>query len=234
MTLSPESVAAIERTVANRREDKLATTFKLALVIFGFSLLVFALLGAGLFIYYGAQVQVLKRKAKTIEKVFLNMDRASSEFHPLLGNLTIPLELQTTPLAEKTGLVLGHKTISIRNMSAPYNPSMIEWEDGYLLFFRYDEIQQESPLGFYPFIGCCELDKNFEQTEKEFTIIDTGSRFSEDPRVVRVGEEVYLLFNDLRTDGDVTCRSMHVGKLNLEESKLEFSTDLDLLVKPIV
>jgi predicted GH43/DUF377 family glycosyl hydrolase len=191
-------------------------------------------ISAVLFIYYGMEIRSLKKRAKTFDRVMTSIQQTgNTEFLPLLGNLSIPFDLQTTPLANKTGLVLDSKKIEIRGVSAPYNPSMIAQNNGYLLFFRFDVLDRESRYGFYTYIGSCELDANFEQTEKEFTVIDTGTKSSEDPRAIQVGKEIYLVFNDFQMDGYPGSRSMHIGKLNLQESKLEFSTDLDLQIKSV-
>jgi len=229
MVLNTEAVAAIQRKFGEKRAEK----SKIGLLILTLALTVVVFITTALFVYYGMQVRNLKRKARAIERVFANIEKPGAEFRPLIGKLTIPAQLQTTPMGEKTGLVLGTKTIEVRNVVAPYNPSMIEHEGGYLLFFRYDILKQDCPHDFYTSIGCCWLDANFEQTEKEFTTIETGSRFSEDPRIVRVGSDLYLVFNDLQKEGSSHYRTMHVGKLNLKESKLEFSTDLDLAIKPV-
>ncbi len=232
MTLNPETIAAIERKVSTKREEKKAPSSKLwflAVVLLSYVFFI----ATALFVYFAVEIRTLKRKTKAIERTFLNIEQTGTEFLPLLGKLSIPPQLQTTPLAETSGLILGSQKIAIRGIPAPYNPSMIEQESGYLLFFRYDIIKRDCASDFYTYIGCCELDENFEQTEKEFTTIDTGSQFSEDPRALRIGEEIYLIFNDLQMGGAAGYRSMHIGKVNLQESKLEFSTALDLQIKSI-
>jgi predicted GH43/DUF377 family glycosyl hydrolase len=234
MTLNSETLTAIERKISRGLKEKSAASSKIGILILSLLLSVTIFISAGLFIYYGMQVRTLRKKAKAIERTFMNIGQNQSEFKPMLGNLSMPVQLQTTPLGERSGLVLATKKIPIRGVAAPYNPSMIEWKDGYLLFFRYDIIKQDCPFDYYTHIGCCTLNTNFEQTEKEFTTIDTGSQFSEDPRALKIGEEIYLVFNDLqRSDNTSYYRTMHIGKINLEESKLEFSTDLDLQIKSI-
>lgn len=232
--MTPEILTEIARKVSGKKEEKRGAYSQIWFILLGAALSAFLLITAALFIYYGVELRGLKIKAKTFERVMTSVQRTGkTEFHPLLGNLSLPFDLQTVPLANKTGLVLNSQQIEVRGVTAPYNPSMIEYGAGHLLFFRFDLLNRESRYGFYTYIGCCELDANFQQTEKEFTTIDTGSKSSEDPRAVRIGEEIYLVFNDIQEDGYPGSRSMHIGKLNLQESKLEFSTDLDLKIKSV-
>ena len=174
------------------------------------------------------EVRTLKKNAKAQTKMMAYIQDGYWESTPLLGNLTLPIELQNIPLGEKKGLVLGSKEVHIRNVVAPFSPSLIKNDQGYLLFFRYDVIDQRCSAGYYTYIGQAQLDKNFEQTAEEYKTIDTGSQYSEDPRVVEVGSELYLFFNDLHPSGAYGSRSMRVGKINLAESKIEYSTSLDL------
>lgn len=229
MTLSPDTISAIRRNLSRKQEKNVTPSNGIFLAI-GFLLsFVVALFAISLY-YFSKQVRILKKNSKRIEQTFQTLQLPGVEFLPVLGNLSLPMELQTTPLAGD--LVIDTKKITIRGASSPYNPSMIEREGGYLLVFRYDVIQHDSPSGFYTRVGCCELDANFEQTEKEFVTIDTGSNFSEDPRLIKRGQDIYLLFNDLPEIG-THYRAMHIGKLNLKKAKLEFSTSLDLNMKAV-
>lgn len=163
---------------------------------------------------------------------FANIERGYWETSPLLGNIALPPEMQNIPLAEKRGLVVSTKELSIRNVIAPYNPSLIDNEKGYLIFFRYDVIDQACPSGFNTNIGCAQLDKQFNQIA-EFERIETGSVYSEDPRAVKIGDEVYLFFNDLHPLGGHNGRTMRVGKVNFEKSKVDYVTNLDLQIQHI-
>ncbi|KPK32768.1 MAG: hypothetical protein AMS24_03210 [Chlamydiae bacterium SM23_39] len=153
---------------------------------------------------------------------------------PLLEKISLPLYLQNIPLANQEKLVLQTKTISIRNAYAPYNASIIKnpSKEGYLLFFRYDKKTISSPYSYNSYIGCVELDKNFDQTKKKFKKINTSSNYSEDPRVITVGKDTYLIYNDLLTNS-CNCRTMRIAKINLNNYKIEYSTDLDLNLQPI-
>jgi predicted GH43/DUF377 family glycosyl hydrolase len=188
------------------------------------SLLILCVVGTCM--HFGKEIRSLKKKSKTYRQLFARLKEGNKSTAAILGGVTIPVELQNIPLAESTGLVLGVKKISIRNVIAPYNASIVEHGNGYLIFFRYDVIDQKCPYPFYTYIGCAELDVNFEQTEKEFTRIDTHSDYSEDPRIVKVGQEFYIVYNDLVPD-KYYRRGMHIANLNIENRRVNFVTALD-------
>ena len=186
----------------------------------------------GAIVLVAQEIRLLKKKNKQYNKFFSNVEQGYQDFKPFLGNLAIPYPLQNLPYGEETGVVLDVKQIDIRNVVAPYNATIVEHKDQYLLFFRYDVMQSKRPGNYHTHIGCAFLDQNFKQTEEEFRNIDTGSYFSEDPRAFTVGDSLYLVFNDIHP-GNHNCRTMRIGKLNLAESKLDYVTDLDLQIKPV-
>lgn len=170
----------------------------------------------------------MRKKVKDYGFLVDNIDKGLWETSPTLSNFSLPLEMQNIPLAEKKGLVLRTKELTVRNVVAPFNPTMVKNEQGYLLFFRYDIIRPYSSSKYYSYIGCVQLDSNFDQGEAEFKTIDTGTKYSEDPRVVQIGQELYLFFNDHHPCGSKCGRTMRVAKFDPETTKLEFITDLDL------
>lgn len=200
--------------------------FKL-LVVFCF------LCTAAVFLFQNKELRFLKKRARSYGKMMARVEKGFRKTTPVLGNLTLPVELQNVPLADSRGVVLRTKEVTIRDVVAPYNPSLIENEKGYLIVFRFDVIEQTCPTGFYTYIGLAQLDQNFDQTEEEYKVIATGSLHSEDPRAIKVGEDIYLFFNDVHPLGSINGRTMRVGKVNLAESKLEYNTDLDLQIQHI-
>ncbi len=181
---------------------------------------------AGLAYYFQSEINSLKKKSKAYRHFFAKIEGGYNPATTFISGMRVPLELQNIPLAEGSGIVLDVKNVQIRNVPAPYNASIIEHGDGYLIFFRYDVIDQNCPLPFYTYIGCAELDKNFEQTEKEFTRIDTHSDYSEDPRVLKMEDQFYLIFNDIVSD-KYYRRGMHVANLNIEDRTVNYVTVLD-------
>lgn len=141
-----------------------------------------------------------------------------------LGTHSLPEELQNLPLADS---VIQKKKVIIRNVPGPYlNASMIEHEGGYLLFFRYDVADQTLSPPHRSYIGCAELDANFEQTEKEFITIETHSDHSEDPRILKMGEAYCLVYNDM-THLPTDWRTMQLARLNLETKTLDGIEELN-------
>lgn len=200
-----------------------------------------AVIFSSIFFFGYTELRNLKRKHKQFDRFFAQLEKRNTDWLQLerghtdpsqhLGSLAIPAALQNVPFAEEEGLVLDAKRIAIRGVRAAHNASMIEEGDGYLLFFRY-ELFDASSGRTSSRIGYARLNERFEQTQEEFQPIDTGSPHSEDPRVVRVGDALYLVFNDLQPCG-MLCRTMRIGRLNLRESKLDYVTNLDLQIKPI-
>jgi predicted GH43/DUF377 family glycosyl hydrolase len=183
---------------------------------------------------YEKKFNKMQKENKSYRRYFTKakIDKGLLEALPFLRGITLPFDLRNVPFGEQSGIVLQSKKISIRNVQAPYNASLIKNGDKYLLFFRYDLINNFSVDAFHSYIGCVELDKNFEQTEKEFKTIDTQSDYAEDPRVIQAGGDTYLVYNDFE-ERKYYCRTMRIAKINLDTLKLEYSTNLDLQMTPV-
>ncbi len=147
-------------------------------------------------------------------------------FYKVLQNqFTLPKELQKIPFANDDMVQVDK--IHIRNAFAPYNASIIEKENGYFLFFRYDIVQQMYYNKINAYVGCVELDEDLQQTKNEYFTIDTNSTHSEDPRVLRMGEEYLMVFNDIFSQ-DMERRGMHISKIDFESRKAYDICPLDL------
>lgn len=137
-------------------------------------------------------------KLNTLHKKYLALiEKKISRAEKTYGGIPIPAVLCGVPFADAKGIVLNVKNMPIRNIEAPYNASISECGEGYRLFFRYDKIITGSNFPYHTFIGCCDLDSDFDQTGKEYVTIDTGSFYSEDPRIIKVNNKDYLVYNDL-------------------------------------
>lgn len=147
--------------------------------------------------------------------------------------IVYPHQFNNVICSELLGIVKEVRNVKIDSVFAPYNASIIEKEGGgYYLFFRYDEPRNFwRTAAFYSYIGFAELDENFSVC-KVVDKINTGSQFSEDPRVVKVGKSLYLSWNDV-TSEEALCRSIHVGKWDPVKSKLEYITDLQQYISPV-
>ncbi len=138
-------------------------------------------------------------------------------------NTSLPNELIGVPFAEESGLVLSVKTVEIPEVLAPYNGSIIEHGDGYLLFFRYDTLDSRLRRPRYTHVGCVELDREFELGDHLARQVDTQNLHSEDPRAVRLGDQIYLCYNEPRGAG----RVMRLGRFDLERAAVVDPITLD-------
>jgi len=150
------------------------------------------------------------------------------------NTVILPEKLARVSCAQQLGIVKQVQTISLDTQFPAYNPSIIENEEGtgYHLFFRYDKPKEQwKPLPFYSYIGYADLDSSF-QPINTIDKVNTGSHFSEDPRVVKVGKELFLSWND-KIRSKVECRTIHSGKWNPAKKKLEYVTNLDQHIRTV-
>src|SRR3990167_1370162 len=111
----------------------------------------------------------------------------------------------------------NHKTQAPRGIVVPYNGSLIEKGDCYLLFFRYDTQSIYLQRGsFFSQIGCIELQSDFTPIESSFSIIDTKSRFSEDPRIFSHNGDYFLLYSYLKQE----MRGLRLAQIDLKTREL--------------
>jgi len=144
----------------------------------------------------------------------------------------LPPELAKIPLGEKNDIVLGVTTPGLRNAHAAHNASIIEKDDKFLLFFRYDLLEQMQLQEFSTHIGCAELDQDFNQTEKEWKEIDLHTTSAEDPRVVKKGNELLLFFN-AKVPEYKGARRMYVAGLDEQNLSTQYTNHLDLYLKTV-
>ncbi len=140
----------------------------------------------------------------------------------------LPPPLISIPFADEAGIVLAVKKVEIPSIPAPFNASIGSVENGYLLFFRYDEpnFKNES-LQVFSHIGCISLDRNFDPLEKKHSKIETTSPFSEDARFFQNGENHFLVYNDpISPVSD--RRAIRIGAIDLHTRRLEYTTALHL------
>ncbi len=140
----------------------------------------------------------------------------------------LPMDLCEIPFADQQGIILDVKTVSIRDIQAPYNAALTKNENNnFILVFRYDTKGKGSLKNNY--IACVELDENLEQ-KGNFQTIDTLSDFSNDPRIFKSGKQFYLVYNDLRAPGSQD-RLMKIAEINLSDFQLNAVTSLDRHIK---
>ncbi len=144
------------------------------------------------------------------------------------GKVPIPPRLANVPFADDLGIVLGVKSVPIRNVRAPHNASLIRTASGYELFFRYDVVSWKSYFApYFSRIGVVHLNDQFEQGEQEFRTLDLDNDFAEDPRAMFVGDQLYVFCNILDTD-NLKCRSMCVANVDPSSFNVNYRTVLEM------
>lgn len=77
-----------------------------------------------------------------------------------------------------------------------YNAGFIEYEDGYLMAFRFDTLKMpvaQNLKDFHNHIGLVQLDANFTPIKK-WNFCKILGNHAYDPRLIRVGSTIYILY----------------------------------------
>jgi predicted GH43/DUF377 family glycosyl hydrolase len=171
-----------------------------------------------------------KRKYRLLKfRIFRKLRKILSiePLKPFAKGFSLPSVLQNIPFIDAK-----ITNVFVRDIIAPYNASMIKHGQNYLLFFRYDTKVENSERPYHTQIGCVELDKNFKQTNREFVRIDTKSNFSEDPRVLELGDRVLLSYNDFLPNSYIR-RSIHLASLHPDTLNSGYITNFHIDKKPV-
>ncbi len=164
------------------------------------------------------------------------------------GNSQLCSKLQNVPYAESQGLIKKITTLQIEGIKAPYNPGLIENENGFFLVFRHDAKDKKKFLGiktpfkqkiylgnlampFRTFISAMQLDQNFKSLSSPARI-DTGSDFSEDPRLFKLDDQPYITYNDIE-DNNIESRTIRLAKIDTQTLQLQDQVNLDLNLRRI-
>ena len=190
------------------------------------------ILSSGAIVLPELQIHKLKKKEKRHQMLLNKLKYQTIQAH-CLGGASLPLSLVNIPFAEDSGLVVDVKTLKIRGVEAPYNPSLISSSSGYHLFFRYDLMNSKAKYApFHSHIGVVSLNDQFEQTEQEFKKIPFTSNYTDDPRALWVGDKLYLSFNVLNEE-NIRCRNVAIAQVNPETFDIDYSTILDPNIKQV-
>ena len=185
-----------------------------------------ACFGAGIG-WLNKRIKRLEHKNKTLGISLKTLERETSV---LSSTKKVPISsrLASLPFGEETGIVLRVQEVNIRGVPAAYNPSLVKSAFGYDLFFRYDVVNPK--LHYAPFssqIGVVPLDSHFKQDKQEFKKIELQNEYTDDPRVLFVGNQLYLFYNKLN-EINPKCRSMCVSQLDPQLYNVNYMTTLDL------
>lgn len=118
--------------------------------------------------------------------------------------------------------IVETRKISVMGYPNAFNPSLARWKDGWLMSFRekywaYDQ--------WVSLIGVVPLDRSFCPTMAP-QILQTDSIDSADPRLVWVGDALYIVYSDKQRDvhgSPLPVSRMHVARLT--EEKWGFKLD---------
>lgn len=126
--------------------------------------------------------------------------------------------------------ILETKQIKIPGYPNAFNPSIIAYKNGYLLSFRIRTHLPHTMTKYRldaSFIGVAKLDQQFKVDEKSIQLLDIASydsQFSfhaEDGRLFKVGERIFLIFNDLHPLELSEGFAMYLGELIEEKGWLK-------------
>jgi predicted GH43/DUF377 family glycosyl hydrolase len=150
-------------------------------------------------------------------------------------NCLLPNPLKDIPLADRLGIITLVTDVSIPGIKAPYNPAIIAHEEGYLMFFRYDHYHykqfEKYRVNLGSNIGCVKLNHQFCPIS-ESMLVKTNSHFSEDPRVIKKDQNIYLLYNEL-VPANRYARIMKLALINPESYQPENIWTLDQGIQSI-
>jgi predicted GH43/DUF377 family glycosyl hydrolase len=216
------------------------------------SWLLFALLitcsGSLFFSWLSQQaVSAVSRESKAVYKACFPelIDEIAEEKTLESWSNSLCKSLRNVPYGEDIGTIKSVKRLAIEGVLAPHNASVLSDGEGYILFFRHDckekikvagfttPIRQKIPfiskrMPFKTYISAIRLNKNLEQVSPVCNI-DTNSCFSEDPRAFRVGEKVYLSYNDMQ-ENELYSRTIRLAEIDPKTLKVEYTLDIDQLI----
>lgn len=178
--------------------------------------------------WFHHRMRKLESKQANIRRSVKMLNYGAMSSTQSLGKVRTPTRLSGVPFAEGAKIVLAVKEVNIRNVTAPYNPSLLESSSGYDLFFRYDVINPK--LEHAPFssrIGVVSFNHQFEQEDREFTRIQLQTEYADDPRVIMIGEQLYLFCNRL-DEKYPKCRFMCAANIDRNTYDVNYSTILDM------
>lgn len=166
----------------------------------------------------------------------------------LLTSHPFSLKAQVSDVDQFLGSILSKTSIvSSRQITIPgfpnaYNPSIISYKDGYLLSFRFISRLPETEKSKFrtdvSFVGVARLDKKFKAFEKSvqlLNIVSHSPKFSltaEDGRLLRIGERIFLFFNDLPLSETPGQFAMYFGEIVEEQGRFVLKEPAKLLNYP--
>jgi predicted GH43/DUF377 family glycosyl hydrolase len=127
-----------------------------------------------------------KKKPITYHKVL-----KSTKLEAKGNDFQVP-ELGSLPYGEDYHFILNYQTIDIPQSPLAYNPSIVKFQDGYILAFRQDD-----PLTACAALGLVVLDANFSPQGNIHYLRIKESISSEDPKLFFVQDKLFMSYSFL-------------------------------------
>ncbi|HSX14040.1 MAG TPA: hypothetical protein VLE96_06460 [Chlamydiales bacterium] len=130
-------------------------------------------------------------------------------------------------------IVIAHKRIFFHEYPDAFNPSIIDYNDGYLLTFRYTPHQKNESISY---IGICLLNDEFEPVSSPEILLTrhqnslTQSQ-SEDARLFKFRDKIFVIYNDnidLNNPSIYDRRDMFIAEIFLINDRFVLSSPLKL------
>lgn len=135
--------------------------------------------------------------------------------------------------------IINTRDIVIPGYKDAYNPSLIPFEDGYLLSFRVKYYNLKTYINKIwnvrtSHIGLVKLNKKLEICEKPYLLEITSysdhlSNSAQDARLFKIGERILLFFNDYGSTRHRSSYSLYVVELLEKEGKFQAKERATLL-----
>lgn len=156
----------------------------------------------------------------------------SAELPHSFNDLTPHTFIRTVPHIKKN---IAPQTIRIDIPEFPnaHNPSLISFDEGYLLIFRIRPNHKEEP--WVSQIGVLRLDGNLNKISQPelLQLRDPSSSIpsqAEDARVFTCNGKIYLIYNDNEKE---ICRSIQTSRRDMYVAELTYDDGRFLVSKPI-
>ena len=133
-----------------------------------------------------------------------------SLFNFLFSTLLLDLEENPDPF------ILESKQIHIPKYPDAFNPSIVRYQDFILLVFRIrDPILKTTHQ-----MGLIKLNNEFKPISKPYVIeirnYLSGQSMAQDPRIITIGDEIFMVYNDMLGSPRKGFRRMLIGKIQFD------------------
>lgn len=157
----------------------------------------------------------------------------------LIENTSYLPEFKKSSKKKKTQKLLGSLVVSTKKINIPgfenaFNPSIVEYEDEYLLTFRYCP-DESAP--WISYIGIVRMDKSFnlvstpQLLNSRVGLPNESPSQAEDARIFSHKDEIYIIYNDndeITNPKNTQRRDMYIAKIFTNEGVFSISSFIKL------